>query len=62
MASIWVSPETAKKMQQSGEGIMLIRPSCQKRERKWSDDIFSFVFFRISFVYAKNGGRSSKMP
>ena len=62
MASIWVSPETAKQMQQSGEGIMLIRPSCQKWERKWSDGIFSFVFFRISFVYAKNGGRSSEMP
>jgi hypothetical protein len=62
MASIWVSPETAKQMQQYGEGIMLFRPSCQKLERKWSDGIFSFVFSRISFVYAKNGGRSSKMP
>ena len=30
MASIWVSPESAIKMQQSGEGIMLIRPSCKK--------------------------------
>ena len=27
MASIWVSPETAIKMQHSGEGIKLIRPS-----------------------------------
>ena len=30
MASIWVSPETAIKMQHSGEGIKLIRPSYQK--------------------------------
>jgi hypothetical protein len=42
--------------------IMLIRPSCKKCERNCSDGIFSFVLFGISFVYAKNGGHSSKMP
>ena len=30
MWPIWVSPETAIKMQQSGEGIELIRPSGKK--------------------------------
>ena len=52
---IWVFLETAIKMQQSGEGIKSIRPSCKKWEGKWSDGIFSFVFFTISFVYAKKG-------
>ena len=45
MAMIWVSPETALKMQHSGEGIKLIRPSYWKWEQKWSDSIQSFVFF-----------------
>ena len=62
MASIWVSPETAIKMQQSGEGTMLIRPSCKKLERKWSDGIFSFVFLEISFVYPKMVATPGKYP
>ena len=42
-------------MQQSGKGIESIQPSCKKWEQKWTDGIFSFVFFGISFVNAKNG-------
>ena len=55
-ATIWVSPETAIKMQQSGEGIKLIRPSYEKWEQKWSEPTFSFVFLGNYFV---NFGGSS---
>jgi hypothetical protein len=57
-ATIWVSPETAIKMQHSGEVIKLIRPPCNKCEQKWLDGIFSFVFFGNSFVNTKMAGTS----
>jgi hypothetical protein len=59
---IWVLPKKAIKIQQSGQGIKSIQPSCKKWEQKWSDGIFSFVFFGISFVYTENGGHSTIMP
>ena len=45
MWPIWVSPEAAKRMQQSGEGIELIQPSGKKWEQIWSDGKFYYVFF-----------------
>ena len=54
MASIWVSLETAIQIQQSGEGIELIRPSGKKWEQIWSDGEFSYVFFRTFLcIYQK---------
>ena len=50
---IWVSTERAMKIWHYGQKIQLIRPFCEKWEPKCSDDIFSFVFFRISFVKQK---------
>ena len=61
MWPIWVSTETAIKMQHSDEGIKVIGPSCKKLEQKWSDGQFSFVFFGNSFVFTKIGGHTTKM-
>ena len=61
---IWpllVLPKTAIKMQQSGEGIKSIWPSCLIWEQKLSAGIYSFVFLRNYFVIAKNGSHSLKM-
>ena len=49
----WVSTERAIKMLHCGQKIKLIRPFCEKWEPKCSAGIFSFVFFRISFVKQK---------
>ena len=56
---LWVFSETAIKMWQSGEDGKSIWPSCLKWEQKWTGGIFSFVFFRNSFVNAKSGGHNS---
>jgi hypothetical protein len=61
MWPIWVYTETAIQMQDSGEGIKLIGPSCEKQERKWSDGQFSFVFLGNSFVNAKYGGYTTQL-
>ena len=46
--------EKSLKMQQSGEGIELIRPSGKKWEQIWSDGEFSYVFFRTFLcIYQK---------
>ena len=49
----WVYTERAIKMLHCGQKIKLIRPFCEKWEPKCSAGIFSFVFFRISFVKQK---------
>ena len=54
-----VFSETAIQMWQSCEDGKSIWPSCLKWEQKWSGGIFSFVFFRNSFVNAKSGGHNS---
>jgi hypothetical protein len=47
MATIWVSPETAIKMQQSGEGIKLIQPSCKNESKNGLMAFFPLYFSDI---------------